>query len=368
MIIYTGAIIWILLIQIMSKNRIALSQSQHVTKRAAVLTMAYLVFFIGLRGAGGDTAAYITSYNRYTDIGVGKSLALVFSFQDKSLFQGLAMLTKTVFGRSYVPFLFIVAAISGFGATHVLFKRSEAFFTSMILYVLWGNWSWMINGIRQFLAAVLAFMCISLIEDRKMIRYMICILLLSRIHFSVIMMIPIYFFVKDEPWKKETALLIFVVILSVLFSDRFLGALDTITEGTEYEGVITGKYFSNNDGSSPIRTMIYAIPTVIAFVNRKEIEKNAPKLIKICVNMSIACVCVSMIANVTSGIYIGRLPIYFSLYNMILLPWMYIHVLGDKKHSIAKGTMAFYSAYYVFENYFYSHPYYLSEVLRLFIR
>ena len=368
MIIYTGAIFWILLIQRLSKNRIALTQPQHVTKGAAMLMMAYLVFFIGLRGTGGDTAAYIRSYRYYTDTGLWKALTMVFSFQDESLFEGLAILTKTVFGSSYVPFLFIVAAISGFGMSHVLYKKSEAFFTSMILFVLWGNWSWMINGIRQFLAAVLAFMCISLIEDKKAIRYMICILLLSRIHFSVIMMIPLYFFVKAEPWKKETALLILVVIAAVLFTNRFLGALDTIMEGTEYEGYLTGEYFTNNSGSNPIRTLVFAVPTVIAYANRKEIEKKAPQLIKICVNMSIVCVCVSTIANVTSGIYIGRLPIYFSLYNLILLPWMYIHILNDRKRNIASGTMVLYSAYYVFENYFYSHPYYLSEVLHLFIR
>lgn len=368
MIIYTGAIFWILLIQKKNNNRISLSRPQHVSKWVAMLTMAYLVFFIGLRGAGGDTASYISFYTRYVDSGIKKTIAMIFSFQSESLFLGLAMLVKTIFGSSYVPFLFTIAAISGFGVSHVLYEKSEALFTSMILFVLWGNWSWMVNGIRQFLAGVLAFMCISLIEDRKMIRYIFCILLLSRIHFSIIMLIPVYFFVKDEPWKKETAILIFVVVLTVLFTNRFLGTLDTIMEGTEYEGVITGKYFSNNDGSSPIRTMIYAIPTVIAFVNRKEIEKNAPKLIKICVNMSIACVCVSVIANVTSGIYIGRLPIYFSLYNLILLPWLYIHILKDRKQNIAFGTMAFYVVFFVFENYFYSHPYYFSEVLHLYIR
>ena len=333
-----------------------------------MLTMAYLVFFIGLRSAGGDTSSYIRSYNYYTDSGFGKTFAMLFSFQSESLFQGLAMLTKTIFGRNYVAFLFIVAAISGFGISHVLYKKSEAFFTSMILFALWGNWSWMINGIRQFMAATLAFMCVSLIEDKKVIRYMICILLLSRIHFSVIMMIPVYFFVRAEPWKKETVFLVLAVIAAILFTSRFVNVLDTVTEGTEYEGYVTGYYFSNNSGSSPIRTIIYAIPTAIAFINRKEIEQSAPRLIKICVNMSIVCVCVSAIANVTSGIYIGRLPIYFSLYNMILLPWIYIHICQRKKHYVAMMTMALYVAYYVFENYIHSHPYYMSEVLHMFIQ
>ena len=37
--------------------------------------------------------------------------------------------------------------------------------------------------------------------------------------------------------------------------------------------------------------------------------------------MSIASAGLYVISMFTSGIFIGRLPIYFSLYNYILLPW-----------------------------------------------
>ena len=44
--------------------------------------------------------------------------------------------------------------------------------------------------------------------------------------------------------------------------------------------------------------------------------------INLSVNMSILSLCIYIISMFTSGIYIGRLPIYFSLHNYLLLPWI----------------------------------------------
>jgi len=53
---------------------------------------------------------------------------------------------------------------------------------------------------------------------------------------------------------------------------------------------------------------------------------------------------------VTSGIYVGRLPIYCSLYaNGILLPWEFRHVFGRQMRSMA---IVFYLLFYYFQMHF----------------
>ena len=369
MIIYTGALIWVLLIYVCNNNGVlALDEKQDVTREQAFLAMFYLVFFIGLRSAGADTAVYIKNYSEYP-IGLGTAIKVLFDFKtEETLFGAYGIAMKTLFGNNYTPYLFGIAAVSGFAVAKCLHKYSDGFFTSMILFILWGTWTWMFNGIRQFLAVAITFLGLKLIDEDEPIKYIIVALIASRIHTSALMMIPVYFLIRSEPWKAKTVATILLAVFAVVFSNRFLGVLGTITEGTEYGNILTNTYFLSDDGSNPIRTVLYAIPTALAFIHRDEIERNAPDVIKICVNMSIICVCVSAIANVTSGIYIGRLPIYFSVYNMILIPWIFCHTEMRERQGWIPGIILLYLSEYVYEYYFRSHIYYTSNVLHLFVR
>lgn len=369
MIIYTGALIWVLLIYLYNNSGvIALDEKQEVTKGQAFLAMSYLVFFIGLRSAGADTAAYLRSYSQYPT-GFGIALRTLLDLKsEETLFAAYGIFIKTIFGSNYTPFLLGLAAITGFSVAKCLFKYSEGFFTSMILFILWGMWIWMFNGVRQFLAVAITFGGLTFIDEDEPIKYIATVLIASRIHTSALMMIPVYFLIRSEPWRAKTILTILVAVFAVTFSNSFLGVLGMITGGTDYGSILTNSYFLNDDGSNPIRTALYAIPTILAFIVRDTIEREAPDVIKICVNMSVVCVCVSAIANVTSGIYIGRLPVYFSVYNMILLPWIFCHTDIRERQGWIPGIMFLYLLEYVYECYIRGGIYYASDVLNLYIR
>lgn len=369
MIVYTGALIWVLLIYLYNNNGvIALDERQEVTKGQAFLAMFYLVFFIGLRSAGADTAAYIRAYNQLPT-GFSNAIKVLFDFEKgETLFEAYGIVIKTLFGSNYTPYLFGIAAITGFLVVKCLYRYSEAFFTSMVLFILWGTWTWMFNGIRQFLAVAITFWSLAFIDEEEPFKYVIAVLIASRIHTSALMMIPVFFLIRSEPWRGRTILTILVGILAVVFSNQFLGALGTIATGTDYGNILSNSYFLNDDGSNPLRTVLYAIPTILAFIHRYEIEQKAPYIIKICVNMSVICVCVSAIANVTSGIYIGRLPIYFSVYNMILLPWIFCNTEMREQQGWIPTVMGVYLAEYIYAHYINSHIYYASSVLNLFVR
>ena len=366
MIIYTGALIWIFLLYAFDNAGIIdLSDRIEASHLIAFLAMFYLVFFIGLRSAGADTSAYLANYNNI-EPGFDKAISMLYNFQkEENLFAAYGILVKTLFGNNYTPYLFGIASFSGLAVSKVLYKYSENYYLSMFFFVLWGTWSWMYNGIRQFWAVSIVFLCLSLIQNNNPFLYVIGVLIASRIHTSALMMLPVYFIVNGEPWRRKTIIPVVLTAFAIIFTAPFLGALGSVTEGMDYGEVLNGYYFSTDTGSNPIRTIVFAIPTVLAFMNRDTIEKEAPDIIKICVNMSLLCVCVSAIANVTSGIYIGRLPIYFSIYNMILYPWLFCNTEIKERKGWIPLIMMFYGAYYVFENYIHGRPYYYSEILGL---
>ena len=315
-----------------------------------------------MRSAGADPAAYIHSYNH---LPVGWQYIKEALGHNEGLFEAFGILIKTCISEKYYPYLFLIAIISGWAFTNTIRKNSSYFTSSMMLFMLSGTWVWMINGIRQFLAATLAFAASRLIVERKTLLYIIIILLLSGIHTSVLVLIPIYFLVVGKPFTKKMTLMLGIAVFAVLFTEQFTVILSKTIENTEYTAFTESQTWIHDDGSNVLRTLVFSVPVVLALIDRKNIRENAPPIICVSVNMSIICVCFSIIANVTSGILVGRIPIYFSLYNYILLPWLVNNsaVFGSGSKKLIKFFMyAFYLIFCILN----TNIYYHSDLLHLY--
>lgn len=67
-----------------------------------------------------------------------------------------------------------------------------------------------------------------------------------------------------------------------------------------------------DDGMNPIRALINAVPMILAWLFRRKLVWENDSVINLCINMSVIAMGVSLIAVVTSGIMVGRMPIYTS--------------------------------------------------------
>lgn len=131
-------------------------------------------------------------------------------------------------------------------------------------------------------------------------------------------MIPIYFVAQMKPWKKGTWIVIAVVVFAIAFTSRFTSIMDAILAETTYAGL--SDKFIGDDGVNPLRVLVFSVTPALAFLGRKMLERENSEIVNICVNMSIVTACLYMVGMVTSGILVGRLPIYTLMYEYILLP------------------------------------------------
>ena len=99
---------------------------------------------------------------------------------------------------------------------------------------------------------------------------------------------------------------------------------------------------------------------------RKKIKEINNPLINICINLSVVGVGIYVVGVVTSGIMVGRIPIYFTLTNYILLPWLIDNVLtGKTKTAIKILCYIFYLVYFVYAFYYTGEHVYYSDGLGL---
>ena len=135
----------------------------------------------------------------------------------------------------------------------------------------------------------------------------------------MLLVIPAIFIANTKPWSYTSVFIICAVLLISLYAAQFTDLLSDLLAETQYDG-ITNQFLSD-DGTNLLRVLVYSIPTLLSLIFRRQLLSQNNHLINFCINMSIISMGFYIISMFTSGIYIGRIPIYFSLYNYILLPY-----------------------------------------------
>jgi hypothetical protein len=122
-------------------------------------------------------------------------------------------------------------------------------------------------------------------------------------------------------------ILLFGVLFVLFFTSSFTNLLEETLAETKYENI--GDQFLEDDGVNPIRVLVFSVTTIFAFLARKNLPETDIK-INIFVNMSVLTSGLYLIAMATSGILLGRLPIYTQLYQYMLLPYVIDKLFENK--------------------------------------
>lgn len=341
MIIYWSMIVWTFLIyslySVTNKESVALTDyniQQGIQKKLpliyAILVFGYFIFWASMRHYVADTTQYVRTFNNTTTdfaYGFSKLDWNPWSSDGKGvLFSFYTLIFKCFISDNYTLWLTSIAVFSGVCVMITLRKycaNTDFFLASFLFLAFLCYSSYMLNGMRQFICVAVSFVCCDLIKDGKTAKFMIMVFVLVFIHSTAVFLIPIYFIARFKPWSKWMWLVICALILVTVFSEPFFGAVDDFAQGTSYKNDISN-YFEADDGVNPLRVLFYAMPPVLAYVKRKNIEayyENYP-IIPICVNMSVFTAAIYLVGMVTSGLLIGRLPIYSELYDYILIPFL----------------------------------------------
>jgi transmembrane protein EpsG len=256
---------------------------------------------------------------------------LDFSFNKGWGFKILEIVFKEIVSSNYHAWLMFIAIVTGMCIAITFYKYSHNYFYSVFLFLATTDFSWLMNGIRQFLAVAIIFAATPLIKENKWFKFILIVLLASAIHGTALMMIPIYFFARGKPWTSRTLFLFAGVLLIMFFTSSFTNILEDVFAETKYENI--GDQFMQDDGVNPIRVLVFSITTILSFVARNRLPKD-DILINIFINMSLVTSGLYLIAMVTSGILLGRLPMYTQLYQYMLLPYIIDNLFEKRTKSL----------------------------------
>lgn len=312
----------------------------------AIVVFIPLLWTAIMRGYFADTAAYINMFKsmpeNYSEIG-----SYMGDVTKDKAFYLFSCFFKVFVTKKVTVYLGVIAAIQSLAVITLYRKYSISYIVSVFLFVVSTDYiSWMFNGMRQFLAVAIILFATPLMLKKKYIPLLIVILFAATFHLSALLMIPFVLLSQGKAWNKKTMIYIVLVVLAIVFIDRFTSFLDDSLAGTQYASVVSDYISWQDNGTNILRVLVYSIPAILAFFGRHYIDKSKDPLINFCTNMSIISAGLYLLSWATSGIFLGRLPIYASLYSYILLPWELENMFSYRSRRFVYLIMIL--AYFVF--------------------
>ncbi len=317
---------------------------------AVMIIITPYIIWGGYRAWFGDTETYRSSFlNLSTSLSQIPSLFLE-DVKDPG-FTTFSILIKSIIGNRDELFFLLISAFQMIGLAVIYRKYSTDFFTCLFLFIASTDYlSWVHNGMRQFIAIIMIFHCFKWMVEKKYLPCIFVTVLAAQIHGSAYLMIPIFFVVQGKAWNKRTLLFMAAIMVVVMYMDAFTPLLNDLLADTQYSDLVTNEIWTNDDGTNLIRVLVYSVPALISLVGIRYVHQANNPVINVSVNCSIVTMGLYLVAAVSSGIYIGRLPMYTTLQGYICLPWLIEHMFSRRSARFVKLCMyGFYLAFFYFQ-------------------
>lgn len=341
----------LILMAVMKRSYVSVDlceKKECVTKYSRVIAFIFafiLIFVAGFRERFWDTTDYRLMYSE-----IGNDINNVFNDTVPRVEKGYLLFNYLLnLISSDSQFLLIVASLITNGLfIKTIFTETEDAPFSLFLYLVSGFLGTM-NGLRQMLAAAVVFSYgvkwakkeKSFINDIGML---LCILLMSTFHKSVLICIPIYFAARGKPFNGYIK--IGMLFSAILFLIPSLSAwFIQILGGDDY-----GSYSQVNATQSVLRFLIESVPFLLCILcdyNKQLKTEELSKSSQWFINLSAIGFCFNLLA--LRMVYYARINMYITLCNTIMLPYFIRKFFKKGDYKVVKAVaIVLYIIYFYF--------------------
>lgn len=218
------------------------TDSELSKKRYWIIACCVVLIVVGFRSyrTGSDTIGYV---NRFLNLRTVSFTSIgAIDYRDIGFFY----LVKTIgiFTSSPSTFLLITAFLSFIGVFVIAYRYSNNPILVLFFHITLGNYLFLLTGIRQAISMSICLLSLSFVEKRKVIPFVLSVLLASTIHHSAYIFLPTYFLAWRKINLTSIVNTVIVTIVAYVFYDRLLQfANDIIGYNYEIEELDNGLVF-----------------------------------------------------------------------------------------------------------------------------
>ncbi|HPE94611.1 MAG TPA: EpsG family protein [Bacillota bacterium] len=310
----------------------------------AIAVILFLSLYGGLRTRFNDTGTYIKAYEGIAgfssisdyDMSIGSNPGFFVLIAIFKLF------TKDYHVFIFATTLFCVASV-------VLFFRKYSQYLSfpVALYIMTAAYLFSCAAIKQCLAMGLCLIATHFFIEKKWAMYLIFVLLAVLIHpYAVLyLLVPL---IASKPWRTQTYAVLIgaaaVAFMLTQFMDLLLDLTNAIGEEFVEEDL-------SGEGVNVIRVIVYAIPTVLSFVFRKELYENSTPAENLITNLSVLSFALMFVGMFGTANMFARLANYFQYFYIISIPWILLRLKTKLREVYIYACLAGFAGFYYYSYY-----------------
>ena len=205
------------------------------------------------------------------------------------------------------------------------------------------------SAMRQSVAIILFLFSIDFLNEKKMIKYALCVIVASFFHFSAILLLAIYFLVfVNKRLDKISGTIIFAVYVFLIFGSKILSPYLI-----DFVAVFSEKYQSYKDEgvlSTGLGFAFYAVVLIILLYNEKKQDREIGFIFKLVI-VSLLVLPLSLVLEM-----FGRFWIYFTPAIIVAYPNL-ISKINKPLHKIILCVILCTFTLLQFYQFFYSETY-----------
>lgn len=236
-----------------------------------------IIFVMGSRkhlGGVNDVEIYYNYYKYITNVPL-KSIFINDPYQFE---YGYILFNKLLSLISQNPqtILYAEATVCVSCVSYFIYKNSKKTFDSIIYFICLGSMMFMLSGFRQSIAMSICLISVEFIKEKKLIPFLICILLAYSFHQSAIIFLISYFIINSNFKLKHNLFLISIFMVVLLFNEQIILIANRLFN-RNYSGYVGSSF------NGIMYIVIYIIIILMSLITKKENNNDN----KISLNMTI---------------------------------------------------------------------------------
>lgn len=293
-----------------------------MTKYRMFSVLMYCVAFIFPWFVASNRFGIGTDYFNY--VGLYKELThnnnLLYTIQKFNVEPGwifLNYIVKYIF--SNVQYLFVISSfltlVFFFMAIYRYKERISMGISIFILFATTYNLSF--NITRQTLAMAILLFSIKYIEEKKLAKFLACVILAASFHYTSLLYLPIYWLIelKSRNWDSSKKVLFYLTfLLFIVFFDSIVSFMSNISDDfSKYSS-----YQINSNSEMGFGNIIIRFPLIlIILINYKRLKQKDP-LINQLTNVYFISVVLYFLSYL--GPHLDRIAFYYEMTQILIFP------------------------------------------------
>lgn len=225
--------------------------------------IAFRIRFLG----SPDSAVY---YRHWGNVG-GLDFSTFKIFAASSRFENGFLYTEWILSHIFPPeqFAFILSALLFTVAVcRFVYRYSPNPALSLVMFVALGEYTFMVQGLRQAIAMSICLMSLEFCRQRKLLKFLIVVLIASLFHQTAIVFAIVYFMYGFIMNLKMYAAIVAVGIVLFLLSDQIVALTNAVFE-TDY-----GDEIFESGGYIAVLTYIIILAVALIFAGRGRTDRG----------------------------------------------------------------------------------------------